>query len=502
MAFTFGLGSDTMLNQFQRDAGQFKLMDISNNINKYTEAGSATGQAVQSSYVDRTYAEFSRIMQKDKENDDAATFIFEYQALLRSRMQQMITELTAALTRDLDASMSATRDAWNTEGAANPRQSAQGYSNNIEDAGAARMAYNFFTGYAHGVSPADPLTIGPGGVPVGLPYVGAESYDSGPLGPTSSKVPIDTTADATFFHATNGGVLRVTGTAVIQQSFVNDGLSRAVIDDLNVVHQRDTVFYDEIGGGFVAHKNAYRFTDPDATANRFDANNIAYTNSSLGVADANQGINQNDDRWDQTAIGADFYDKPGQDMILGTADDIKGTPDYLRFNQSGKAKNEFQRVLYDTIFELDQRNLLKDIFRLSEKNGFLNSVQIASTTSLNTGSQMQASILLNYVPASAQVLPENTAAGIPAATTTQIAVASAGTFRVGDSVYMTVDGNRETTVISSISAPSGTPPRVLIGFSPALSDVPDPLSSMQTTRPDLGGKIELVVDRFSAFYHS
>ncbi len=115
MAFTFGLGSDTMLNQFQRDAGQFKLMDISNNINKYTEAGNATGQAIQASYLDRTYSEFSRIMQKDQENDDAATFIFEYQALLRSRMQQMITELTAALTRDLDAAMNATRAAWDTE---------------------------------------------------------------------------------------------------------------------------------------------------------------------------------------------------------------------------------------------------------------------------------------------------------------------------------------------------------------------------------------------------
>ena len=53
MAFTFGLGSNTMLNQYQRDAAEFKLIDISNNINKYTEAGTASGQAIQSSYVDR-----------------------------------------------------------------------------------------------------------------------------------------------------------------------------------------------------------------------------------------------------------------------------------------------------------------------------------------------------------------------------------------------------------------------------------------------------------------
>jgi hypothetical protein len=492
MAFTFGLGSDTMLNQFQRDAGQFKLVDMSNNISKYTEAGSASGQAIQASYLDRTYSEFSRIMQKDQENDDAATFLFEYQALLRSRMQQMITELTAALTRDLDAAMSATRTAWNEPGKT-PRQSAQGYSNNIEDAGAARMAYNFFTGYAAGVRPAGyspptaPGTIPVAPVPQTLAYTGAPSYDSGPNGPTSSKVPIDTSADASFYHATNGEVLRVAGTAVIQQSFVNDGLSRAVIDDLNVTHQRDSVFYDEVGGGFVAHTNSYRFTDPDAAGNRFDATNIGYTNTTMGVAGPNAGVNLNDDRWDQNG---DFS--------------ATGTPDYQRFNQSGNVKNEFQRVLYDTIFELDQRNLLKDIFRLSEKNGFLNKVQIASTTSLNTGSQMQASILLNYVPANSQILPANAAAGIPAATNTTVPVASVGQFQAGDSVYVTIGGNRETALISNISPPLGTAPTQyrIITFNPPLSAIPDALSSVQTTRPDLGGKIELIVDRFSAFYHS
>ena len=68
------------------------------------------------------------------------------------------------------------------------------------------------------------------------------------------------------------------------------------------------------------------------------------------------------------------------------------------FNRSGNAKNEFQRVLYDTIFELDQRNLLRDVLRLSDKNSFFNGVQIASTSSLTSGSQAQASVFLNYVP--------------------------------------------------------------------------------------------------------
>lgn len=491
MAFTFGLGSNTMLNQYQRDATEFKLVDISNNINNYTKAGAAAGQSTQASYLDRTASEFSRIMQTDQENDNAATFLFEYQALLRSRMQQMITELTAALTRDLDAAMNATRAAWNTESEA--RQSAQGYSNNLEDAGAARMAYNFFTGYAANVYAAGGDIKNADGVATGVPYIGLESYDSrADYGNSSRKVPIDTTADALFIHQNNGGALRVTGTAVIQQSFAEDGLTRAVIDDLNVGYRRDaangdgTVLYDEIGGGFVAHRNQYRFTDPDATGDRFDANNIKYSNDSMSNSASANDVNLNDDAWDDLA-------------------DFPATANYQRFNRSGNAKNEFQRVLYDTIFELDQRNMLKDIFRLSEKNGFFNNLQVASTTSINTGSQMQASIVLNYVPASAQILPANATPTppIPAATASQVAVITAGNFRIGDGVYMTVGGEREFATISNIVPhASASPPWTEIHFSPPLSGVPDNLSSVETTRPDLGGKIEVVIDRFSAFYSS
>lgn len=492
MAFTFGLGSNTMLNQYQRDATEFKLVDISNNINNYTKAGAAAGQSTQASYLDRTASEFSRIMQTDQENDNAATFLFEYQALLRSRMQQMITELTAALTRDLDAAMNATRAAWNTE-PARARQSAQGYSGNLEDAGAARMAYNFFTGYASNVYAAGGDIKNGDGVATGIPYIGLESYDSSAADNSSRKVPIDTTADALFTHQYNGGALRVTGTAVIQQSFPEDGLTRAVIDDLNVGYQRTaangngTVLYGEVGGGFVAHRNQYRFTDPDATGDRFDATNIKYSNDSMSDPTSANDVNLNDDAWDDVA---DFP--------------ATATNQYQRFNRSGNAKNEFQRVLYDTIFELDQRNMLKDIFRLSEKNGFFSNLQVASTTSINTGSQMQASIVLNYVPASAQILPANPGATppIPAATSSQVAVITAGNFQVGDGVYVTVGGDREFATIGSISTSSGTPPRVLIGFNPPLSGVPDNLSSIETTRPDLGGKIEVVIDRFSAFYSS
>ncbi|HEY9840130.1 MAG TPA: hypothetical protein V6D23_06750, partial [Candidatus Obscuribacterales bacterium] len=126
-----------MLNQFQRDATQFKLVDIAGNIQKF---GVQVGNAA--SYVDYTFSHLNRYMQLDQENDNHATFLFEYQALLRSRMQQMITDLTAALTRDLDAAIFTSRNDWGG------RTAGQGFSSDVEDAGAARMAWNFFTGFA------------------------------------------------------------------------------------------------------------------------------------------------------------------------------------------------------------------------------------------------------------------------------------------------------------------------------------------------------------------
>lgn len=398
MAFTFGLGADTMLSQYQRDSGQSKLLDIAGNINKYNLAVGTS-----SSYVEYTYSHLNRFMQQDQENDGNTTFLFEYQALLRARMQQLITDLTAALTRDLDNSMSTTRSVWNTDATLGPRASAQGYTSDVEDAGAGRIAYNFFTGFSSNAVPS------PNGI-AGVAYNGIPTFDQR----TNSyllKVSPDTSIDATFIGidpATGlpGEILRAAGTGTIQQSFPQDGLPQAVIDNLVIAHNSHNVTYNETGGGFAVHKNGYKFTDIEA--NRFTTQNILFFNQSMADGGTETG-NMNDQSWDTTA--PNFGSNPGQ------------TDPYRQFNQIDNVKNEFQRVLYDTIFELDQRNLLRDIFRLSEKNGFLNDVQIASTTSLNTGTQVQASIMLNFVPSSA-------------------------------------------------------------------------------TRNDLGGRIQIIVDRFSAFYHS
>lgn len=450
MAFSFGLGSDTMLNQYQRDAGEFKLIDMASNIQKYSSAPAPpAGQAPLSAatYVDYTFHHLNRFMDQDQLNDNNATFLLEYQALLRSRIQQMITDLTTALTRDLDKALGQVRDAWNFAGMGD-RLSSQGYTSDVEDAGAARVAYNFLTGFANSVVPAS------GGIG-GVPYTGIPTYDSRPNA-NVNKVSPDTSADAVFggddpntigtaeavtvttYPGNNGnGIYRSFGTAVLQQGFPEDGLTEAVIDNLMVGYTAKPVLsgtlgpegfnarevlYNESGGGFIAHKNTYKFTDTSST-DLYDAQGIGFLNTTIG-AGSDTG-NRNDDDWD-TITEASPGDVP-----------------YYLFNKSGNVKNEFERVLYDTIFELDQRNLLRDIFRLSENLGLFNDIQIASTSSINTGSQIQASIKLNFIPFRDGVTADN----------------------------QDVDDDGDT-------------------------------AEAITYRPDLGGRIQVCLDRFSAFYHS
>ncbi|MEZ0373041.1 MAG: hypothetical protein ACAI44_28380 [Candidatus Sericytochromatia bacterium] len=403
-----------MLNQFQRDATQFKLVDIAGNIQKF---GVQVGNAA--SYVDYTFSHLNRYMQLDQENDNHATFLFEYQALLRSRMQQMITDLTAALTRDLDAAIFTSRNDWGG------RTAGQGFSSDVEDAGAARMAWNFFTGFASAANPSN-------GNITGNAYVGIPTWDPGrpPAGATVNKVSVDTQADATFFgidaadETTELSILRVLGTATLQQSFPEDGLTSAVIDNMRIVHGGATLNYDEVGGGFIAHKNQYKFTDTTAatpaSATSYNAQNIYFINQTM----TDPGVDGSGN-----AIGSDGGNLNNEAYDAETTFGTNTAPEYNRFNRAGNVKNEFEKVLYDTIFELDQRNLLRDIMRLSEKDGFLNDIQIASTTSINTGTQLAASIMLNFFP--------------------------------------DFDGQNGAIF-----------------------------------RPDLGGTVQVIVDRFSAFYHS
>ncbi|MGV3526105.1 MAG: hypothetical protein ACO1RX_17935 [Candidatus Sericytochromatia bacterium] len=467
---SFGLGTDTLLNQFQIDSTQFKLVDMATNIQRINSspAPPASQPPLSSAaYVDYTFSHLNRFMQQDSINDENTVFLFEYQALLRARMQQLITELTSALTRDLDRAMVQTRAIWDSNAALGQRQSAQGYGSDVEDAGAARMAYNFLTGFSSAVSTSDPLDNG-------AAYEGISTYDRR-LNTYVNKVSPDTQADAGFwgFDPTTGGagiIVRSFGTAVIQQSTPQDGLTEAVIDNLMVNHRGNTTLYEETGGGFSTHLNRYRFTDIEDGAPgdaRFNTQNIGFLNPTLAdnSAGGTQSGNLNDESWDDGPL----------------------VSQYQRFNAEGNAKNEFQRILYDTIFELDQRNLLRDVFRLSEKNGFLNGVQIASTSSLTTGSQIQASLLLNYVP--------RATGNITASTVNSATLEGGGDiFSAGELVFVTVGGEQVLTTIASVNATS-------ITFTPDLAAPPDVGTTIVTNRPDLGGRIQVVIDRFSAFYH-
>lgn len=500
MSMNFGLGSDTMLSQYQVDTSQFKLNEMASTIQRFNSAPVTPGQAPLSAatYVDYTFAYLNRFMDQDSINDKNTVFLFEYQALLRSRMQQLITDLTAALTRDLDKAMTQTREVWNTEATLGPRGSAQGYTSDVEDAGAARMAYNFFTGFASNAGTSDGLA--------GAPYVGIPTFDTR-TGDAIGKVSPDTQSDAAFstidpFTNIEGVTTRVFGTAVIQQSSPEDQLDQAVIDNLLVIHQDNTTRYRETGGGFIAHENRYKFIDieggngnPDDSPTNaaydahFDAQNIRYLNPSL-LDGATEGGNLNNQNWDQRLNGPD--DK-----------------NYYNFNRMGEAKNEFQRVLFDTIMELDQRNMLRDIFRLSEKNGFLTDVQVASTSSLTTGTQIQASLLLNYVPRATGPITASTA-------NTITVTGGADVFTAGDLVYIqafngqpaptppaadTRGYEQRTVTITGISGNVITFAPPTPAASAPFSTV-EPRSAAATTRPDLGGRIQVVMDRFSAFFHS
>lgn len=152
----------------------------------------------------------------DKQNDDNLTFLFEYRALLNSRLQTLITQLSNALASDLEVAMSASNAAW-----ANDRSAMNGNSTSTaQDAGAARTAYNFMTGWMPGVS-----------IPPVLPpsYPAFSGVASGT--PPVFRVGPDTPYDMTFSSSVAGGnnfnvgppavadrTIRVAGTATLTQA--------------------------------------------------------------------------------------------------------------------------------------------------------------------------------------------------------------------------------------------------------------------------------------------
>lgn len=231
----------------------------------------------------------------DKQNDDNLTFLFEYRALLNSRVQTLITQLSNALASDIDVAMNATNAAW-----ANSRPAMNGLSTNTaQDAGAGRTAYNFLTGWFTDVTVTGPLDPGAGNTAPGASFV------------------------LTGIGASGSLQARGTGTIVTAQAGV-------VVDTLNI-----TNLYS--GSPTFQYANINSANDATPLDNRLD----------------------------------DGFNGP-----LGAA------------ATSVRAKNLFEKVLFDSVSSIEFKPVLS--------SGLFKNLVIAASSSLPTGSQLQASFNLSY----------------------------------------------------------------------------------------------------------
>lgn len=233
----------------------------------------------------------------DKQNDDNLTFLFEYRALLNSRVQTLITQLSNALASDLDVAMNADNPAWG----ADPKPAANGNTTNTrQDAGAARTAYNYLTGWFTG-----------GGINAAA-FVGAVDTDG------ETRVGPGTPYAATFTGAV--GNLNVTGTGTIVTAEGGRKVDTLVIRDLT--QAQPTFNYSNVNAG---------------ANNRLD----------------------------------DSFSGP-----LGQAAIAAG------------AKNLFEKVLFDALSSVEYRPVLS--------SGLFKNLVVSATSSLPSGSQLQASFNLSY----------------------------------------------------------------------------------------------------------
>lgn len=247
----------------------------------------------------------------DKQSDDNLTFLFEYRALLNSRVQTLIAQLSNALASDLDIAMNATNDRWDDD-----RPAMNGLSTNVlPDAGAGRAAYNFLSGWFNTVNEVenDALdgTLAPGdrvgpADPFDLRFsnnVATSSVNSGNFNPNDGTSTLDA---------------RGTGTIVTAES--------GVADVMHIVNLK--------GGS-----PTFRYETPTiGQRNRLDDS----FNGPLGAA----------------AIGAN-------------------------------AKNLFEKVLFDAVSSVEYRSVLS--------SGLFKNLVVSASSSLPTGSQIQASFNLSFV---------------------------------------------------------------------------------------------------------
>jgi hypothetical protein len=136
----------------------------------------------------------------DKQNDDNLTFLFEYRALLNSRMQTLITQLSNALASDLEVAMSSSNSRWN-----NNRSAMNGNTTSTaQDAGAGRTAFNFMMGWTTTRAETNPAALNPA------------------TGADATRVEPDDAFDMRFNSAATGNIaarsIRVAGSATLTQA--------------------------------------------------------------------------------------------------------------------------------------------------------------------------------------------------------------------------------------------------------------------------------------------
>lgn len=246
-----------------------------------------------------TTREILKREETDTQTDQNLTFLFEFRALLNSRVQTLITQLSNALASDLDVAINASNPFWGDD-----RPAMQGNSTNTtQDAGAGRVAFNYMRSWYQNVNHATPATI---------PAINAA------LGP---NVGPNDAFDAIFSDPAVGtDNARVTGTATIttiQEPYTVDVL--------------------------------------DATNLRLGSANFLYRNTDAGV---------------QNVLKDGFAGPLGADAL------------------TAKAKNLFQKVLFDAVSSVEFRPVLS--------SGLFKNLVVSASSSLPTGSQLQASFNLTY----------------------------------------------------------------------------------------------------------
>lgn len=259
----------------------------------------------------------------DKQNDDNLIFLFEYRALLNSRVQTLIAQLSNALASDLDVAMSASNARWENS----PKPAMNGLSTpTIADAGAARTAYNFMMGW---MSTANVSEVGSAAALDGVNLPGTPPV-------------------AGYVDQGTGFTARFTGTAY------QDSAGNFITPELRA---GGTATLVTLENGAIDN---LRITDLRGAAPTF-----AYTNLNSDRSEADGGV------------------APGHNVLDNSFDGPLGAA-----ASNAQAKNLFQKVLFDAVSSVEYRAVLS--------SGLFKNLVIAASSSLPTGSQVQASFNLSF----------------------------------------------------------------------------------------------------------